>query len=176
MSGPWAGRELHLIGVGGAGMSGYATAAVALGASVSGSDQHDGRALDALRDLGVAVHVGHAAANVPAGDAVEVVYSSAVPEGNPERVAARDRRLREVPRAALLGELSALKRTIAVAGAHGKTTTQLDGRPRARPGRPAARLPHRRRAAQHRPQRGLGRGSGSWSRPTSPTARCSPWT
>jgi UDP-N-acetylmuramate--alanine ligase len=123
LSGPWAGRELHLIGVGGAGMSGYATAAVALGARVSGSDRAEGPALDALRALGVAVHVGHAAGNVPAGEAAEVVYSSAVPPDNPERAAARERGLREVPRAALLAELSALKRTIAVAGAHGKTTT-----------------------------------------------------
>jgi UDP-N-acetylmuramate--alanine ligase len=123
VSAPWADRELHLIGVGGAGMSGYATAAVALGARVSGSDQSDSPTLDALRVLGVAVHVGHDAANVPAGDDVEVVYSSAVPAENPERTAARERGLREVPRAALLGELSALKRTIAVAGAHGKTTT-----------------------------------------------------
>jgi UDP-N-acetylmuramate--alanine ligase len=104
-------------------MSGYARAAVALGATVSGSDQADTPALAALRQLGVDARAGHAAANVPAGDDVEVVYSSAVPEANPERAAARERGLEELPRAALLGELSALKRTIAVAGAHGKTTT-----------------------------------------------------
>jgi UDP-N-acetylmuramate--alanine ligase len=121
--GPWAGRRLHLVGLGGAGMSGYARVAVQLGARVSGSDRADGTALAPLRALGVEVHVGHAADNVPAGDGVEVVYSTAIPPENPERAAARERGLPERPRAELLGELSALKRTIAVAGAHGKTTT-----------------------------------------------------
>jgi UDP-N-acetylmuramate--alanine ligase len=65
----------------------------------------------------------HDGANVPDGEGVEVVYSSAVPPDNPERVAARERGLRERSRAELLGELSALRRTIAVAGTHGKTTT-----------------------------------------------------
>src|SRR3954465_12981624 len=120
---PWAGRRLHLVGLGGAGMSGYARAAVQLGARVSGSDRADGPALAALRELGVAVHVGHAAENVPAGDDVEVVHSTAIPLHNPEREAARARGLADRPRADLLRELSGLKRTIAVAGAHGKTTT-----------------------------------------------------
>lgn len=120
---PWTQRRLHLIGVGGAGMSGYARVSAQLGARVSGSDRADGPALAALRDLGVDVRVGHDAANVPAGDDVEVVYSSAVPAENPERAAARARGLREVPRAELLAELSALRSVIAIAGAHGKTTT-----------------------------------------------------
>jgi UDP-N-acetylmuramate--alanine ligase len=120
---PWAARRLHLVGLGGAGMSGYARVATQLGARVSGSDRVDGPALAALSDLGVEVHVGHAAENVPAGDDVEVVYSTAVPPQNPEREAARMRGLHERPRADLLEQLSALKRTIAVAGAHGKTTT-----------------------------------------------------
>src|SRR4051812_32027474 len=120
---PWAGRRLHLVGLGGAGMSGYARVAVQLGARVSGSDRAEGPALAALRALGVEVHVGHAAANVPDGDDVEVVYSTAIPRSNPERAAARERGLPERPRADLLADLSALKRTIAVAGAHGKTTT-----------------------------------------------------
>jgi UDP-N-acetylmuramate--alanine ligase len=120
---PWAGRRLHLIGLGGAGMSGYARVATQLGARVSGSDRADSPALRALEALGVEVHVGHAAANVPAGDGVEVVHSTAIPADNPERAAARERGLRDHPRADLLAELSSLKRTIAVAGAHGKTTT-----------------------------------------------------
>jgi len=120
---PWAGRRLHLVGLGGAGMSGYARVAVQLGADVSGSDRADGPALGPLRALGVAVHVGHAAENVPAGDDVEVVHSTAIPPDNPERAAARARGLPDRPRADLLAELSALRRTIAVAGAHGKTTT-----------------------------------------------------
>jgi UDP-N-acetylmuramate--alanine ligase len=119
----WRGRRLHLVGVGGAGMSGYARVAAQLGASVSGSDRADGPALDALRELGVEVHVGHAAGNVPVGDDVEVIFSTAVTADNPERAAARARGLPERPRAELLRELSSLKRTIAVAGTHGKTTT-----------------------------------------------------
>jgi UDP-N-acetylmuramate--alanine ligase len=118
---PWAGRRLHLIGVGGAGMSGYARVAAQLGATVSGSDRADSWALRALHELGVEVRMGHDAANVP--DGAEVVYSTAVAPDNPERVEARRRGLPERPRADLLAELSALKRTIAVAGAHGKTTT-----------------------------------------------------
>jgi UDP-N-acetylmuramate--alanine ligase len=120
---PWAGRRLHLIGLGGAGMSGYARVATQLGAAVSGSDRADSPGLAGLRDLGIDVHVGHEAANLPAGDDVEVVHSTAIAPDNPERAEARRRSLPDRPRAALLGELSALKRTIAVAGAHGKTTT-----------------------------------------------------
>jgi UDP-N-acetylmuramate--alanine ligase len=120
---PWAGRRLHLIGLGGAGMSGYARVATQLGAAVSGSDRDDSPGLAALRDLGVDVHVGHDAANVPAGDDVEVVHSTAIAADNPERAEARRRGLPDRPRAELLAQLSALKRTIAVAGAHGKTTT-----------------------------------------------------
>ncbi len=121
---PWQGRRMHFVGVGGAGMSGYARAAHALGAQVSGSDRSASPYLERLRAEGVLeARIGHDAANVPAGEDVEVVHSSAVPPENPERVAARERGLAERPRAELLGELSALRRTIAVAGTHGKTTT-----------------------------------------------------
>ncbi len=121
MSGAWAGRRLHFVGIGGAGMSGWARVARQLGASVSGTDRADGPALAGLRALGVGVHVGHGAEHVPEG--AEVVYSSAVPADNPERAHARAHGWPERPRAELLRELTALKRTIAVAGAHGKTTT-----------------------------------------------------
>jgi len=105
-------------------MSGYARAAHALGAQITGSDRADSPYLERLRADGVLrASIGHAAANVPAGEGVEVVYSSAVPPENPEREAARERGLPERPRADLLAELSALRRTIAVAGTHGKTTT-----------------------------------------------------
>jgi UDP-N-acetylmuramate--alanine ligase len=121
---PWQGRRLHFVGVGGAGMSAYARAAHALGAEVSGSDGASGPYLERLQADGVLrASIGHDAVNVPAGADVELVYSSAVPAENIERVAARERGLRERPRAELLGELSALRRTIAVAGTHGKTTT-----------------------------------------------------
>ncbi|HEV3323323.1 MAG TPA: UDP-N-acetylmuramate--L-alanine ligase [Solirubrobacteraceae bacterium] len=124
MSASWSGRRLHFVGVGGAGMSGYARAAHALGAQISGSDRADSPYLERLRADGVLdASIGHDSANLPAGDDVEVVYSSAVPPESPERVAARERGLPERPRAELLGELSALRRTVAVAGTHGKTTT-----------------------------------------------------
>src|SRR5436190_21990450 len=121
---PWHGRRLHLVGVGGAGLSAYARAAHALGAQVTGSDAGDSVYTRALASDGVLVpSIGHAAENVPEGEEVEVIYSSAVPEENVERRAARERGLRERPRAELLSELTALRRTIAVAGTHGKTTT-----------------------------------------------------
>jgi len=123
-SGPWDGRRLHFVGVGGAGMSGYARVARALGAEVSGSDASSSPYLERLIADGVLEpSIGHRAGNLPAGEDVELIYSSAVPAANPERAAARERGLPERPRAELLAELTALKRTIAVAGTHGKTTT-----------------------------------------------------
>jgi UDP-N-acetylmuramate--alanine ligase len=118
---PWAGRRLHLIGIGGAGMSGLALVAAALGAEVSGSDRAESAALERLREAGCTVTVGHDAANVPAD--AEVVYSSAVSEENPERKVARERGGSELHRADLLAEVTALRRCIAVTGTHGKTTT-----------------------------------------------------
>jgi UDP-N-acetylmuramate--alanine ligase len=136
---PWRGRRLHFVGVGGAGMSAYARAAHALGAEVSGSDAADGPYLERLVADGVLqAQIGHHAENVPAGADVEVFYSSAVGSENVERRAALERGLQERPRAELLGELSAMRRTIAVAGTHGKTTT-------------ASMLVHALRAAGMRP-------------------------
>lgn len=124
MDGPWAGRRLHFVGVGGAGMSAYARAASALGANVTGSDRASSPFAAALAADGVLEpQVGQRAENVPAGDDVEVVCSAAIGAENPERLAALERGLTLLSRATLLGELSALRRTIAVAGAHGKTTT-----------------------------------------------------
>jgi UDP-N-acetylmuramate--alanine ligase len=124
MASAWAGRRLHFVGVGGAGMSAYARAAHALGASVSGSDRADSVFAAALAADGVLeAAIGHRAENVPAGEGVEVVCSTAIGADNPERVAALERGLPVLTRAQLLAQLSALRRTIAVAGAHGKTTT-----------------------------------------------------
>ncbi len=122
MGADWAGRRLHFVGIAGAGMSGLALVAHALGAEVTGSDRApDSPYAAPLLAAGVAIAEGHAAANVPAG--AEVVVSSAIPRENPERAAAREQGLRELHRADLLGELTRLKPTIAVAGTHGKTTT-----------------------------------------------------
>jgi UDP-N-acetylmuramate--alanine ligase len=119
---PWAGRRLHFIGIGGAGMSGLALVAHALGAEVTGSDRAASAYTGPLVAAGIEPVVGpHDAANVPAG--AEVVYSTAVPAENPERAAARTQGLVELHRADLLGEITALRRCIAVTGTHGKTTT-----------------------------------------------------
>jgi UDP-N-acetylmuramate--alanine ligase len=121
-SGPWAGRRLHFVGIGGAGMSGLALVAHALGAEVTGSDRApDSPYAAPLRAAGIVPAAGHAAGHVP--DGAEVVVSSAIPPENPERGAARERGLRELHRAELLGELTRLRPTIAVTGTHGKTTT-----------------------------------------------------
>jgi len=121
---PWSGRRLHFIGLGGAGMSGYALAASALGAQISGSDRAASPHSERLRQqTGIETIIGHRPSNVPGGDDVEVFYSSAIGPENPERQIAGERALKVLPRADLLGELSRLRRTIAVAGAHGKTTT-----------------------------------------------------
>jgi UDP-N-acetylmuramate--alanine ligase len=116
----WSGRRLHFIGIGGCGMSGLALVARRLGAQVTGSDRSDGPFLQRLRDQGIAVTLGHATS---APDGAEVVVSSAVPETNAERVDARNRLLVEMSRGHLLAELVQMRRTIAVAGTHGKTTT-----------------------------------------------------
>jgi len=120
---PWSGRRLHVLGIGGAGMSAYALAARALGAHVTGSDQADSPYAQEVRAAGIPVAIGHDPANLPAGADVEVVVSSAIPTENPELAAARERGLPVRSRADLLAQLTALRRTIAVAGAHGKTTT-----------------------------------------------------
>src|SRR3954468_12395448 len=117
----WTGRRLHLVGIGGAGMSGYALGSAQLGAQVSGSDRAESPVLERLRAAGIDARAGHDPANVP--DGADVVLSTAVGADNPERLAALERGLRVLSRADLLAELTALRRVIAVAGAHGKTTT-----------------------------------------------------
>jgi UDP-N-acetylmuramate--alanine ligase len=105
-------------------MSAYARAASQLGAEVTGSDESESQFASALAADGVLEPlIGHRPENIPPGQDVEVVYSSAIAAANVERAAALERGLRVMPRAELLRELSALRRTIAVAGAHGKTTT-----------------------------------------------------
>lgn len=122
MSADFSGRKFHLIGIGGAGMSGLASAAHALGATVSGSDKESSSYTDRLEELGIKVAVGHDAANVP--EDAEVVRSTAISDTNPELARARELGLNILHRSELLAELAATRpRTIAVAGTHGKTTT-----------------------------------------------------
>ena len=96
---PWTGRRVHVLGIGGAGMSAYALAAQALGATVTGSDRAASPYLERVRAAGIAAVVGHDARERAGGDGVEVVASTAVPADNPEVVAARARGLLESARA-----------------------------------------------------------------------------
>ena len=114
-------KHIHFIGIGGSGMSGIAEVLHNLGYVVSGSDLSDSISLRRLAALGVKTFVGHAAENLASVDAV--VTSTAVQPDNPEVVAAREKRIPVVPRASMLAELMRLKRGIAIAGTHGKTTT-----------------------------------------------------
>ena len=113
--------RVHLIGIGGAGLSGIARIMLARGVSVSGSDGKDSAGLAALRDLGARVSVGHDAAHVT--DVDTVVVSTAISEDNPEYVEAVRQGLRLLPRSAALASLMAGRQVVAVAGTHGKTTT-----------------------------------------------------
>ena len=114
-------QPVHFIGIGGAGMSGIAMVLAELGVRVTGSDLKTSRYTRHLEDAGVPVTIGHAAVNL--GDSALVVISSAIPEGNPELRAARAAGLPVLRRAEMLARVMAMRRGIAVAGTHGKTTT-----------------------------------------------------
>jgi UDP-N-acetylmuramate--alanine ligase len=112
---------IHFVGIGGIGMSGIAEVMHNLGYRVQGSDIAEGASVERLRARGITVMIGHAAANL--GSAAVVVTSTAVKRENPEVAAALEARIPVVRRAEMLAELMRLKRTVAVAGTHGKTTT-----------------------------------------------------
>jgi len=114
-------QHVHFVGIGGAGMSGIAEVLLNLGYAVSGSDLSESNATRRLAGFGARIHVGHAAEHLANADVV--VISSAVKADNPEVLAARARHVPVVPRALMLAELMRLKKGIAVAGTHGKTTT-----------------------------------------------------
>ena len=112
---------IHFVGIGGIGMSGIARVMNNLGYKVQGSDIAEGANIEALRERGITVHIGHDPKNL--GDAAVVVVSTAIERGNPEIDRALERRIPVVRRAEMLAELMKLKRTVAIAGTHGKTTT-----------------------------------------------------
>ena len=114
-------KHIHYVGIGGAGMSGIAEILHNLGYTVSGSDQSDSATSRRLASLGIVVKIGHDAAHIEGAEAV--VTSTAVKGDNPEVIAARAKRVPVVPRAVMLAELMRLRRGIAIAGTHGKTTT-----------------------------------------------------
>jgi UDP-N-acetylmuramate--alanine ligase len=112
---------VHFVGIGGAGMSGIARILLARGVPVSGSDRRDTPTLLALRALGARVEVGHRPEHL--GDADTVVVSTAIRPDNPELATARERGLRVLPRAVALASVMAGRRSVAIAGTHGKTST-----------------------------------------------------
>jgi UDP-N-acetylmuramate--alanine ligase len=112
---------VHFVGIGGIGMSGIAELLANLGYAVSGSDERRSPITDRLAGLGIRVDIGHDARQV--GDADVVVTSSAVRSTNPEVLEAARRQIPVIPRAEMLAELMRLRFAVAVAGAHGKTTT-----------------------------------------------------
>ena len=114
-------RHVHFVGVGGIGMSGIAELLANLGYDVSGSDVKRSIVTDRLAALGIAIRIGHDASHL--GEADVVVVSTAVKDSNPEVAEARRRHVPVIPRAEMLAELMRLRFAIAVAGAHGKTTT-----------------------------------------------------
>lgn len=114
-------KNIHFVGIGGSGMSGIAEVLLNLGYTVSGSDLGSNAATRRLIELGANVTLGHAAENIEKADAI--VTSTAVKEDNPEVIAAREKHIPIVPRAVMLAELMRLRRGIAIAGTHGKTTT-----------------------------------------------------
>ena len=114
-------QHIHFVGMGGSGMSGIAEVLHNLGYTISGSDLADSATLRRLQGLGIATHLGHDAAHIAGADAV--VTSTAVQADNPEVQAARAKKIPVVPRALMLAELMRMKQGIAIAGAHGKTTT-----------------------------------------------------
>jgi len=121
MSAPVLGSHVHLIGIGGAGMSGIARILLARGVTVSGSDAKDSRTVLTLRALGAEIAVGHAPENLRGEPTV--VVSTAIRETNPELVEARSRGLSVVHRAQALAALTQGYRVAAIAGTHGKTST-----------------------------------------------------
>ena len=114
-------QNFHFVGIGGSGMCGIAEVLLNLGYVVSGSDIARSSVTDHLTALGAKVYIGHKPENIEGADAV--VVSSAIKPDNPEVVAAKACKLPVVPRAVMLAELMRLRRGIAIAGAHGKTTT-----------------------------------------------------
>jgi len=114
-------RQIHFVGIGGSGMSGIAEVLVNLGYNVSGSDLHASDATRRLKRLRAKIFRGHKADHVAAADVV--VVSSAIKSENPEIVEARRRKIPVIPRAEMLAEIMRMKYGVAVAGAHGKTST-----------------------------------------------------
>ncbi|MHB1545428.1 MAG: UDP-N-acetylmuramate--L-alanine ligase [bacterium] len=114
-------KKIHLIGIGGSGMSGIAEVLINSGYSVTGSDIENSQTIEKIESIGGKVFIGHSSENIK--EAEVVVYSTAIQENNPELMEARSKKLTVLRRAEMLSELLSLKKGIAIAGSHGKTTT-----------------------------------------------------
>ncbi|GAB6182512.1 UDP-N-acetylmuramate--L-alanine ligase [Thermodesulfovibrio hydrogeniphilus] len=114
-------KKIHMIGIGGIGMSGIAEVLNNMGYTVTGSDIRESETVKRLKGLGIQVFIGHRQDNIDEADVV--VYSSAVKPDNPEIIKAKAKGIPIIPRAEMLAELCRLKYSVLVAGAHGKTTT-----------------------------------------------------
>ena len=113
--------KIFFVGIGGSGMSGIAEVLINLNYEVSGSDISDSEIIDRLRSMGAEIHIGHAASNIDTADMI--VISSAIDHRNPELIAAKLKGIPVLARAEMLSSLMNMKRGIAIAGTHGKTTT-----------------------------------------------------
>ncbi|PIV52675.1 MAG: UDP-N-acetylmuramate--L-alanine ligase, partial [Elusimicrobia bacterium CG02_land_8_20_14_3_00_37_13] len=114
-------KTIHMVGIGGSGMSGIAEVLLNLGYKVTGSDLKHSDVTNRLEELGAEIYYGHKSENV--GKVDVVVISSAVSESNPEVLKAHKNAIPVIPRAEMLAELARMKYTITIAGTHGKTTT-----------------------------------------------------
>jgi UDP-N-acetylmuramate--alanine ligase len=114
-------KHIHFVGIGGVGMCGIAEVLYNEGYHISGSDAFESKYVNHLRKIGIRVYIGHHPNHIQ--DADVIVVSSAIPQNNPEVIAARERQIPIIPRAAMLAELMRFRHGIAIAGTHGKTTT-----------------------------------------------------
>ncbi len=114
-------RTIHMVGIGGSGMSGIAEVLLNLGYKVRGSDASESNTVSRLRNLGAEIFIGHDACNV--GNVQVLVKSTAISDENPEVQIAKEKAIPIIPRAEMLAELMRLRQGIAIAGTHGKTTT-----------------------------------------------------
>lgn len=114
-------RNIHMVGIGGAGMCGIAEVLLSQGYKVTGSDLAETQVVRQLREMGATIAIGHSRGNL--GKAQVVVKSTAIDEDNPELAEARERKIPIIPRAEMLAELMRLRKGVAIAGTHGKTTT-----------------------------------------------------
>jgi UDP-N-acetylmuramate--alanine ligase len=114
-------KNIHFVGIGGVGMSGIAEVLINLGLNVSGSDVRDSDYTEHLKIIGARIFIGHKAENI--GNSDVIVWSTAITENNPELIEAKRKKIPIIRRAEMLAELMRLKKGIAIAGTHGKTTT-----------------------------------------------------